>query len=148
MTHNNNNTDTPTMILTLSFNELPSACKKALIQYFAIDGYHKDITGDGWDKLISQANIAWKDRVYHLENATTEDAIRHVWDNSPELKHDYESFDKYHQAYLSGGGIPAHPNSDWPILSSPDGFEALIDGWHRFHAYIEQGFTHIPILHL
>lgn len=141
------------------FIDLPVPAKKALIHYYVIDGCSPEfdslvdslempIPDAGWKSLIALADQVWADRLYKISTLSLEAAIHHVWDNSPSLQEEYASFEEYHKWYVDGGDIPDHTSSDWPVLSSPDGSEALLDGWHRFHSYVKQGFSNVHILHI
>ena len=143
--------------MKIQFNKLPKSAKKSLIQYFVIDGCDErfqslliNIEGQvkehEWIDLITLAEHYWTDHLYELITLNINDAIKMVWDNSSELQEDYSNFNEYHQDYINGGDIPNHTNNDWPILFSPDGFEAILDGWHRFHSYIKNQHNKIHFI--
>lgn len=65
----------------------------------------------------------------------------------------YRHFDHYHQWYLEkvlktepNRGVPEHSKEVWPVILSTFADEGLQDGSHRFHQYVEQGRTSVPVL--
>lgn len=58
----------------------------------------------------------------------------------------WTSFGDYHRMYISGGDIPNHTGR-WAIILSDDEREIILDGWHRFHCYVEKGIQIIPCVY-
>lgn len=69
--------------------------------------------------------------------------------NDPDRKNDFEEFTRYHAYYRRVEKVPKHPlKNRWPIFPSGRNREreTILDGWHRFHSYVEAGAQDIPIL--
>lgn len=69
-------------------------------------------------------------------------------DHAVDFNGDWEA---YHAWYLSGGDVPDHGTSRWPVIENSErgraiNGEYLDDGWHRLHSYVRAGDTHIPVL--
>lgn len=61
----------------------------------------------------------------------------------------FKTFNAYHAWYDENIGIPQHDLGQplWPIILDFDGPQALQDGWHRFHRYVQGGIGSIPCLY-
>lgn len=57
----------------------------------------------------------------------------------------YKTFEEYHKWYMDGGDIPSHKDVWAVILSSDD--EIILDGWHRFHSYVEKDVKMVPCIY-
>ena len=139
------------------FTLLPLPAKNALIQYYVIEGdalAFEDIQRDDpptqkqWSKLLNRAHELWCHDNYELQTLNAEDAKAFVWENTPDLHDEYDSFEEYHSSYVAGGDIPEHPDSSWPVLAMPSCEEALVDGWHRFHSYVLAGVSSFHFINL
>lgn len=54
-------------------------------------------------------------------------------------------FNTYHSDMYARDIFDMYPE-EWPvILGAPT--ECIMDGWHRFHAYIDKGFAEIPFVY-
>lgn len=110
-----------------SFEDLDDESKKAAKTY---------LDEVGWD-----AN----DYEWQLELVPVEEMKQRVVDSL----HEWEDFDEYHSWYVSSEDVPSY-GTMWPVLTWPQGMagdEYLMDGWHRFHSYVKDGETVIPVLH-
>lgn len=61
-----------------------------------------------------------------------------------------DDFDEYHKWYLEGGDTD-HGDSVFPIVVSEDAsfdgrIEYIVDGWQRFHYYVDKGLKEIPFV--
>lgn len=80
-----------------------------------------------------------------------------------DIAQSHADFEAYHQWYVAHGDTPQYTSKNrWPCIASEDfwrlsisnpssreakeDFEALDDGWHRFHAYVRAGHETIPVL--
>lgn len=66
----------------------------------------------------------------------------------PDEDHWQHGFKHYHQWYVEQVELPDYsPSNPWPSLldTSPDG-EFFIDGWHRFHRYVQLGMKRVPVV--
>lgn len=141
----------------MNFRLLPIDAKKALIQYFVLEGDadgFSDVDRDGtptsqqWSQLIARADDVWSNENYELNTLSLADAKAFVWEHSPDIQDEHDSFDEYHACYISGGDIPEHADSSWPVLAMPSCEEALLDGWHRFHSYVIASVNEIDFINL
>jgi hypothetical protein len=69
--------------------------------------------------------------------------------NDPDRRNDFDTFNEYHNYFKKVEPVPTHPaNRLWPIIPSGRGREreTILDGWHRFHAYVDANVKKIPIL--
>lgn len=57
----------------------------------------------------------------------------------------FESFEKYHDYYLSTHKIKEH-SKIWPVFLDTMFGCVIEDGWQRFHSYVKQGVKIIPCL--
>lgn len=58
---------------------------------------------------------------------------------------DYVDFEKYHQDYMSRGDVSSH-ETVWALILDLYSNDIILDGWHRFHSYIEKGINLIPMV--
>lgn len=81
-----------------------------------------------------------------LIEVPVENVIRAIMATS-EISSTYQTFDEYHQWYLSHGDTPSYTSENrWPCISSTQDDEVVDDGSHRLHAYIRAGAKTIPLL--
>ena len=69
--------------------------------------------------------------------------------NDPDRRNDFNVFEEYHAYYKRVEKVPKHPKTRrWPIFPSGRNREreTILDGWHRFHSYVDSGAQEIPIL--
>jgi hypothetical protein len=69
--------------------------------------------------------------------------------NDPDRRIDFDCFEEYHAYYKSVERVPRHPRKNrWPIFLSGRGREreTIIDGWHRFHSYVDSQAKEVPII--
>ena len=140
----------------MRFLDLPTGAKKALVQYFGVESGCESfrefddlikLSDSEVRKAISLADSLWGDQNFSLKTLTTEDAKLYIVSNSPDLRDDFSSFDDHHSHYLCEDN-PNHKMNDWPVLAQPSVGEALLDGWHRFHSYVNSGFKEIHFVML
>lgn len=62
------------------------------------------------------------------------------------FKEKWSTFEKYHKWYMSFGDIIYH-DIVWAIIINDDK-EIILDGWHRFHSYVELNLEVIPVVYL
>lgn len=144
----------------LPFGELPVPAQLALVWYMAVEGsaWAEIKMPDLYDMTPEQEKAALLEHLplfakhFYSEpvglgmigTAALQNAIM----QDPELCEGHESFDAYHQRYLSAGDVERHPQEGrWPVILSNDPAETLIDGWHRLHDYIRSGATEIPFVY-
>ena len=148
-------------LINMLFKELPLGAKKALVQYFAIDcsdeSFYEVIDGmvndklseSDWSNLVAHADTLWGNNEYSLSCLPIDVATSFIMDHSPDLLEEHASFDDYHFDYCGDGeSIPNHSDNSWPVLAMPSCDEALLDGWHRFNAYVRDGFSEIYFINL
>lgn len=89
----------------------------------------------------------YNDVKYALEWITVEEAKKRCM-SFAELKENYKNFEEYHEQYLRNGDVPCH-EEQYPVFENvEDDYEWLIDGWHRFHSYVRDGFASIPVMRI
>lgn len=112
----------------MKFMDLPECAKKAIEVYF-IEEFEMDIYGNTIFGYVEIPRIELEKAINSIGN----------FDN--------ESFEEYHQWYMSGGDIPEHTEV-WAVILDSDirTDEILLDGWHRFHCYVEQGVEILPAI--
>lgn len=117
----------------LSFQDLPSAAKKALQQY----------------------GMAFPNGTFYYGTVPTKVLVRAVMKDNSDIRSDFSSWDEYHQWYLDpervrrdpGRGTPPGAKR-WPIILSHDPGEVIEDGWHRFHQAVEAGARELEVVAL
>lgn len=140
-------------MLHLLFSDLPINAKKALIIYFAIDcdsehftqPAERQPTESEWQRLLQEAEQHWGTQYFELYALPLAEATAFVWDNTPDLHDEHDDFNAYHTWY-SAFQMPKHTDTTWPCILYPGGDEALLDGWHRFHRYVQLKTEHIPFI--
>ncbi|TNC80836.1 MAG: hypothetical protein C9356_11980 [Oleiphilus sp.] len=141
-------------MFVMIFTSLPTGCKKALVQYFGFECFDErfriffdlvNLSDLDWEKAIHIADRVWSDRTYELVTVPVGQAKRFIMHHSPDLVSQYSSFDQYHCDYVQGA-MPKHNDASWPVLALPSCGEALLDGWHRFHSYVDSGFTAVHFI--
>lgn len=112
----------------MKFMDLPEYAKKAVEVYF-IEEFEMDIYGN---TVFGYVEIPRIELEKHIENG---------------VDFRYNNFEEYHQWYMGGGDIPEHTEV-WAVILDSDirTDEVLLDGWHRFHCYVEQGIETIPAI--
>ncbi|MES5838038.1 hypothetical protein [Bacillus cereus group sp. MG11] len=117
----------------LSFNELSSACKMALLEYCYMSC-----------ETMEDVRLMYKNNSFTFEIISIEESKKRCM-QFPFDAGDFLTFEEYHEWYIKGGDIPYYGESMYPVIQGGDG-EWLDDGWHRFHSYIlyKKGF--IPVL--
>lgn len=139
---------------TMAFKDLPVEAKKALIFYMASDGeaWSEAIgdnplkTDDDWDDAIREATYAYGDISYIYYDMPVDTFKDLVMQTPSDFAGCFDSFEQYHEWYISGTKIPEHPEAArWPALAWDDE-EGLIDGWHRTHSYIKAGHKTLPFI--
>jgi len=77
--------------------------------------------------------------------------LKTLYMNMPDIASHFTSFDDYHAWYIAGEEeeLMNKYTELWPVLLSSDWEdEALDDGNHRFHVYIERGIDPIPAMYI
>jgi len=146
--------------LTLStFNNLPYEYKRSLMTYMVsgepvewtedvpsdpslIDWYNEDVVND----IIEQYTNVHGNKKFLYGIMNTNDIIKGI----KKYDFDWDDFNEYHQWYQADNPYD-HTDSLFPIMLSSDkdlesGGEYIEDGWHRFHSYIKNGITNIPVI--
>lgn len=141
---------------TTPYNALPLEAKKALIQFYALDVDHGDFTvpqtltspptEQEWIQLLEEGERVWGNDPCVYFTLSFEEAKTFVWDNTPDLHTEHADFDTYHAWYCQFK-IPNYTESRWPCISYPQGDEALLDGWHRFHRYVQLKAEQFAFVH-
>lgn len=112
----------------IEYKKLPLSARKA-IKWFA--------TKDGGNC------IDYHTKKYGYGIIATSDIIECVM-NDEDIK-DFKSFAEYHDWYDVD---VIHPIQDidkrWAVLIDN---EIIVDGWHRFHSYINSGYNEIPVIY-
>jgi len=148
------------------FNELPTMAKKALLQYWVLEGdvldncesdaIQKLITAAGeschnidWHSLISLADSEpfFSDRIVRYGELPASAVQAHIMAHSVEIGERFDSFNDYHRWY---GDVeqPETYHESWPLLMCEDDYDCVLDGSHRLHVYIDQQRHIIPVLYL
>lgn len=124
------------MKYNLTFSELSMECKNALLA-FCCEQY----------ETLEEVEAFYRNRLFSIEIITVEEAKRRCMENSEGLDYYKGDFEAHHREYVGDGSdIPYHGDSVYPLISSCDPYEWIIDGWHRFHSYVKYGIQDIPIL--
>lgn len=113
------------------YSDLPSDIQKAIESY-----YH------GYDAEVDE-NVLWEHSTLPLWRVA-----QYVWED-PAIKGEHASFQDYHRWWKSGRNwhrswMRLNPDSILPIILNgrpgspydPD-IGAILDGWHRFHWYVD-----------
>lgn len=73
--------------------------------------------------------------------------------NDPGRRIDFSCFSEYHEFFMrpsvEGKRVPHHSvRKMWPVFLSGRNREreTIVDGWHRFHAYVRAGAKKIPLI--
>ena len=123
--------------IKISFNQLPNRAKKAVHEFYHMEGYES----------LGELKDACEGIFFSLEYIGMEEAKRRCMELSEEYKEVYNSFEDYHKEYVGEGlHIPNHGSSVYPVIESHDCYDWLDDGWHRFHSYVMHGHTVLPVL--
>lgn len=112
--------------LVIPFRRLPVHIKKAIYVYYTFELEHVIRSDDVFGYIEVPIEV--------LTNAI----------GCPQ-ELGYANFDEYHKWYIEGGDIPQH-ESLWPIILSGDA-EIILDGWHRFHSYVDKGIQVVPCVY-
>lgn len=145
----------------MRFDELPKPAQLAIAHYMAIDG-------EAWE--LPERYRPFGVSVKHLKKSLP-DMLPHFRDlyghkkfgyvkipmselaasimQDEDIRNEYDTFDEYHDWFISGGDIPKHTTKDPRpvILDTVNDFETLEDGWHRLHRYYELGMRTIPAVY-
>lgn len=120
----------------MDYDDLPEGAQKALL-----------VTTD--THTPEEVEAGARQGEYQIEHVPTDEVKRRVMQHSPYLREEHGSFENYHRWYLTGGDVPDHGASRWPVIEADADDEDggyLYDGWHRLHSYVRAGDTHIPVL--
>lgn len=144
----------------MHFHQLPEGSQKALIHYFLLES-GSDQLGDlaqsielgnisdhTWPVLIERASEIWAGRAFSLSFLPADKAGDFVEKHSPDVMEDHDGFEGYRKAMMRDPYIPHHIDTSWPVLAMPSCGEALLDGWHRFNSYLNQGVSGIFFVNL
>jgi hypothetical protein len=82
---------------------------------------------------------------YGLVNIPMEALTDHIMAHNDELKDDFDSFEQYHEWYMTKNKIRQHSQVR-PVALSPYDDETLQDGWHRLHTYYHNGLKTVPAI--
>lgn len=145
----------------LSFTQLPRPAQKSLIQYLGLeasDCYSVALEGaliselregdfiseDVWDDAISRVG-AYDTSMYYYAEISTEQLCEYVWKKNDEIRDQYPAFSAYHADYTQYE-LPMYSlDNRYPVLLGCP-LEGILDGWHRFHAYVRSKHPTIPVL--
>lgn len=151
------------------FSVLPRPAQKALIQYGALEAscYYSDVlldflsrtltgpehilTEQEWDTAISLVSAKrledGEEEMFYFAELDTASVCDAITSMKPDFLQEYDSFEAYHQWYISNGGAPDYPETDrYPVLAWCDE-EGIMDGWHRFHSYLRSKHKTIPLVY-
>lgn len=123
----------------VKYQLLPEEFKKATLQYIG-EQYNVPELGE--------SNTVFKDMVFGAANVPVGEVKALVMKLRIENGDDeFASFDEYHKWYVEHD-MPNHGSENrWPCIAANSGYEEpLLDGWHRFHSYVAQGATTIPMM--
>lgn len=133
----------------MRFIDLPVGAKKALVHYSILEAGNdalgddvlevENLDDDAWNAILARADKVWRKKHFSLSLLTSEQAAYFVERFSPEVMDEHGGFEKFREANKDFD-IPVHQDNSWPVLAMPSCGEALLDGWHRFHSYMNQGF--------
>lgn len=134
----------------MRYPDLPIGAKKAIIHYSILESGNDDLgdfvfqfdelNDDAWCAILAHSDNIWQDRTYSLSLLTPEQAGAFVERFSPDVMDDWGGYENFRKESGQCSDIPEHSTNDWPVLAMPSCGEALLDGWHRFHSYLNQGF--------
>ena len=152
----------------VTFNNLPTEHRKAIIWYMAVDGtawkilddLGKNINDGPESNELTPANKAITESVlmaYTKKYGTK----TFLYGNLPtsllkkktycslEENGGWKSFEEAHRWYVKNNTVSNHrKNNRWPCILADytADTEVFQDGWHRFHCYVRQGARKIPVL--
>jgi hypothetical protein len=145
----------------VSFSELPTPAKKAIIQYRGIEGdaWEQALEGidfsteKGWDLAIAAVTKCYEEEVFEHEEETffyyemPVDVFKDLIMQTPsDFAGYHDTFKDYHEWYIDGEKLDNYPEEErWPALAWCDN-EGIIDGWHRTHDYVANGHKTIPLV--
>lgn len=120
-----------------AYADLPTQAKAA------VDSYLRDESG--WGPQVEQMRFA----LALWPTAPVGGAVVRMGRRfEPDGDQWQRGFNHYHEWYMKNVPVEQHGREDpWPSLLdvSPDG-EFFLDGWHRFHRYVELGLPRVPVL--
>ena len=139
----------------LPFAELPLPYQMAMVWYMAIDGEAWDcpelfdlpeITKADVEKRMPHFIEHYGTRPFGVVTLSSETLKSAVMDDE-EIASSFSSWEDYHEWYTSHSDMPAHGHENrWPVILWNGNTETLQDGWHRFHSYIRDGHSDIPVI--
>lgn len=132
----------------MRFIDLPVGAKKALVHYCILEACddalgdevleYEELNAETWNAILTKADKVWANKHFSLSRLTPDQADYFVERFSPDVIDDYGSYEKFRESGKTD--TPLHKDNSWPVLAMPSCGEALLDGWHRFHDYVNQGF--------
>lgn len=112
----------------VAFRDLPP-CAKSAIQVYNIEEHDNVVAPDTLCAYVEVPTSVLKKTVIKYSDDLDD------WDN----------WNKYHEWYMSIGDVPNHENV-WAIIIDLLRDEVILDGWHRFHRYAENGVQIVPMV--
>lgn len=107
------------------------------------DNYQKAVTT--YSHILSEDEVN-KYR-FKYGKIPTQEIIKLIWKNHPEIQYEHKSFEEYHSWYINHGDTPNH-SEQWAVIIGRGCIsdEIIEDGWHRFHSYIKNNYNSIPFI--
>lgn len=139
-----------------SFSQMSTPYQLAIIWWMAVDGEAWDLVDlsifTSVDDVKSNLVNLLPEYIKHYGHTkfsvgalNTKDIINSVMQDE-DIADSFSCWNDYHKWY-SSGEMPEHSKEDrWPVLLSSDDYETILDGWHRFHCYVKNGDTSIPVI--
>lgn len=86
------------------------------------------------------------DSEFGIVDVLTKELIREMWGTNSLLVEEYDTFEEYHEWFVSSDSGYMRDNPTWPVILSSFDDELLQDGWHRFHSYVKIGAEKITCI--
>ncbi len=126
----------------ITYGKLPFEYRLALVA-FKMGG---DFQERALVEVCEELSAACRDDQFWIGDCPVEEMIDRVM-QEPDIREQFSTWKAYQAWYLDRETVPTYNRTNpWPVILSPFAHEALLDGYHRLHAYIRDGFTHIPTI--
>lgn len=137
------------------FKDLPISHQKAIVWFMAVDG-------DAWDG-VDISFLSENELKHELINLMPKyikvygeklfgsisldvDSLKKSIMNDIDISDSFKSWEEYHSSYIAFD-VPKYSHKErWPVILSDDDSETLHDGWHRFHSYVRDNASYVPVV--
>lgn len=113
----------------MPFSQLPREAQQSILEYTK--------EGRSPDEV--------KSKEYGLVNIPMETMVNHIMTHNDEISDSFDSWEKYHEWYMTKNDVTTHKRI-LPVTLSPYDDETLQDGWHRLHTYYHNGLKVVPAI--